>query len=102
MKSAGSVKGFKHKKSYIELIRAANIGRIHSNRVRNKISDNSATALPVMVKDVFTGNTETFTSIRRAANYAKLHHSYIAKCLVNNGIYEGKNIYILQIRRTHR
>jgi len=57
MKSAGSVKGFKHKKSSIELIRAANIGRIHSNIVRNKISENSATALRVMVKDILTGNT---------------------------------------------
>jgi len=57
------------------------------------MAENSATAQSVIVKDISTGQTETFTSIRRAANYAKLHHSYVAKCLVNNGIYEGKKLY---------
>lgn len=40
------------------------------------MAENSATAQSVIVKDISTGQTETFTSIRRAANYAKLHHSY--------------------------
>lgn len=58
------------------------------------MAENSANAQSVIVKDILTGKTETFTSIKRAANYAKLHHSYIAKCLINNDMYEGKNYII--------
>ena len=87
MKSAGSVLGLNHTEAPIELIRAANVGRIRYNIVREKIAINSSTAQAVLVKDVSTGKTEALTYIIRAANYTVLHHSYVAKCLVNNGIY---------------
>lgn len=44
----------------------------------------------MLVVDNKTGETKQYTSIRKAAVYIGLHHSYIAKCMKN--IIKEKNI----------
>ena len=95
MKFAGSVLGLKHTKASIERIRKSNLGRIHTEEAKVKIGASSIKALSITVTQVKTGETKVFTSIRSAAIYTGLHHSYIAKCLKAKGIYKGELYTIL-------
>lgn len=96
LKFAGSVAGLKHTEASIELIRASNLGHNRTEQVKLKIPAGSAQAQSVFVTDNKTGETKEFTSVRKAAEYVGLHHSYVAKCLQKQNIYKGKEYTIVK------
>lgn len=93
---AASVSGLKHTEATVELIRGSKLGRLRTSEAKLKISLGSAQAQPVIVKENQTGITTEFTSVRKAAVYVGLHHSYIAKCLQKNNIYIGETYTIVK------
>lgn len=64
LKYAGSVAGLKHTEASIELIRASNLGRNHTEQAKLKIEAGSAQAQSMLVVDNKTGEIKEFTSIR--------------------------------------
>jgi len=93
LKIAGSLYGFKHSAETIEIMRAARLGRPISEEAKVKLAANSQ-AFAVKVENLETKEVMFFTSIRRAAEFLDMHHSYLAKCLNKDGFYKGRNYYI--------
>lgn len=96
LKTAGSVLGLKHTNKAIEAIRKSKLGITLSEERRLTAAISSATALPVLVTEIKTNDNKAFTSIRAAANYIGIHHSYIAKCIKSKGLYISK-MYIVRL-----
>lgn len=48
----------------------------------------------IKVQEIQTNNIKHFASIRKAAIFLKVHHSYIAKCLSKNEYYKNQNYFI--------
>lgn len=96
LKIAGSLAGFKHSDSSIELMRASKLGRKRTETAKLTIAASSKQAQCVTVIDNSTGKNTEFTSIRQAAKFINIHFSYIAKCLNKHNIYKGKNYTILK------
>lgn len=96
LQNAGSVLGLKHTKKAIEAIRKSKLGITLSEERRLTAAISSATALPVLVTEIKTNDNKAFTSIRAAANYIGIHHSYIAKCIKSKGLYISK-MYIVRL-----
>jgi hypothetical protein len=96
LNTAGSVLGLKHTEEAIEAIRKSKLGIPLSVERRLIAAISSATALPVLVTEVKTNNNKTFTSIRAAANYIGIHHSYLAECIKSKGLYSS-NMYTVKL-----
>lgn len=92
LKFAGSVVGLKHTEATIELIRASKLGRNRTEEAKLKIAAGSVQAHSVIVIDNKIGEAKEFISVRKAAKYVRLHHSYLAKCIQKHNI---KKKYIL-------
>jgi len=90
LKFARSMKGFKHSKETIKLMHIVKLGSKHSESAKLKIANNNAQAQSVIVTDNKTGESKKFTSIRKAARFMGIHHSYVAKFLKINKIHVGK------------
>lgn len=90
LKVAGSLKGYKHSKTSIELIRATKLGRKRTDSAKLIIAESSKQAQGVIVINNNTGVSTEFTSIRKAAKFINIHYSYVAKCIKINNIYKGK------------
>jgi hypothetical protein len=90
LKYARSIKGFKHSKATIKLMRIAKLGSKHSESVKFKIATNNAQAQSVLVTDNSTNKSKKFTSIRKAAKFVGIHHSYVAKIIKTHKIYIDK------------
>lgn len=90
LKFAKSIKGFKHSVATIKLMRAAKLGSKHSEFAKLKIANGNAQARSVIVTHNKTGESKNFTSIRKAARFIGIHHSYVAKILKIHKIYIGK------------
>jgi hypothetical protein len=71
---------------------AIKLGRSRSDAAKLAISKGSIQSQSVIVINNNTGEEMEYTSIRKAANFMGLHHSYIAKVIKNNNIYR-KRIY---------
>lgn len=95
LKTAGSLLGFKHSAEAIELIRASRLGKPISEEAKIKLAANSQ-AYALEVLNIHTNLITYFSSIRRAAEYMNMHHSYLAKCLNKNGFYKGRNYYVIK------
>lgn len=95
LKIAGSLYGFKHSAETIEILRAARLGRPISEEAKVKLAANSQ-AFAVKVENIETKEVMYFTSIRRAADFLDMHHSYLAKCLNKDGFYKGRNYYVIK------
>lgn len=93
-KHAGSVLGLKHTEASIEAIRKHKLGVPRTEPEKLTIANSSPNASSVVVTEIETGIVRYFSSIRSAANYIGTHHSYIAKCIKNNGIYAGSKYII--------
>lgn len=93
LKIAGSLLGFKHSAETIELMRAAKLGKPISEEAKIKLAANSQ-AFALKVENIDTKEVMYFSSIRRAAEFLDMHHSYLAKCLNKDGFYKGRNYYI--------
>lgn len=96
LKTAGSVLGLKHTAKAIEAIRKSKLGVTLSEERRLIVARASATAMPVLVTQRETNENKTFTSIRAAASYIGMHHSYLAKCIKNEGLYIS-DVYIVRL-----
>lgn len=96
LKFAGSVTGLKHTEASIELIRTSKWGRNRTEESKLNIAAGSAQAQSVVITENNTGKAKQFTSIRKAAKYLGLHHSYIAKCLQKQNTYVGKKYTIVK------
>jgi hypothetical protein len=96
LKTAGSLKGFKHKKHTKERISAMKLGKPCSEITRIKLYSNSQ-AFSLKIENLLTKQIIYLPSIRRTANYIKVHHSYIAKCLSNKGYCKIKDFLIKKI-----
>jgi hypothetical protein len=96
LKTAGSLKGFIHNEATIELMRAAKLGQSRSEAAKSTIAAGSIKAQCVLVTNNKTGENKEFTSIRKAAKFIGLHHSYIAKCINSNNLYKGKDYTIVK------
>jgi hypothetical protein len=95
LKTAGSLLGFKHSAEAIELIRAARLGKPISEEAKIKLAANSQ-AFALEVENLETKEVTYFSSIRRAAEFLNMHHSYLAKCLNKDGFYKGRNYYVIK------
>jgi len=90
LKFVRSIKGFKHSKATIKLMRIAKLGSKHSEDTKFKIAANNAQAQSILVTDNRTNISKEFTSIRKAAKFVAIHHSYLAKVIKTHKIYIGK------------
>lgn len=97
LKTAGSLTGFKHNKTSIELIRASNLERKRTEIAKSKRAASSKRAQCVTVINNSTGENIEFTSIRKAAKFINIHYSYVAKCIKERNVYKGKEYTILKI-----
>ena len=93
LKVARSLKGFKHNITTIERMRMAKLGYGRDEATKLKIAANSH-SYPVIIRNNITGEIKLFISIRRAAKFIGIHHSYLAKCLKVNEFYKGKGYFI--------
>jgi len=89
-KTAGSMLGFKHSEESIKLMRAAFLGRKHTEDSKLKIAAGNPKAYHVTVTNISTSQITEFISIRKASKFIGKNHSYIAKCLKNHGFYSNK------------
>jgi NUMOD1 domain len=76
-------------------MRIARLGKPLSEATKLKLSANYQ-AFSLTVKNCKTGEVILFTSIRKAAKFIGIHHSYIAKCLNKNSIFIGKGYNIVK------
>jgi hypothetical protein len=97
LKFARSLTGFKHSKATIKLMRTAKLGNKRSELAKLKIGLGSTQAQSVIITDNKTGVNKEFTSIRSAAKFIGIHHSYIAKIIKKHKIYIGK-VYTIKIK----
>lgn len=94
LKAAGSMLGFKHDEKTIQHMSAIKLGRSRSEAAKLAIAKSSEKSQSVIVTNNNTGDEIECTSIRKAAKYTGLHHSYLAKVIKINNIYIGKNFTI--------
>jgi hypothetical protein len=94
LKVAGSLTGFRHNEASIELIRATKLGRKRTEAAKLKIAAGSTQAQSVIVTNNKTGENKEFTSVRKAAKFIGIQHSYVAKCMKNRKFYKGKEYTI--------
>lgn len=94
LKTAGSLLGFKHSEASIEVMRTIKLGCKRNEAAKLKIAAGNTQAQSVIVTDNKTSETKEFTSVRKAALYIRLHHSYLAKSLQKYNIYKGKEFTI--------
>jgi uncharacterized protein YbcV (DUF1398 family) len=90
LKFARSIAGFKHSEASINLIRETKLGRGRSEAAKLKIAAGNIQAQLVVVTDNKTGESKEFTSIRKAAKFIGIHHSYVAKIIKTHKAYVGK------------
>ena len=89
-------KGFRHTEASIEIMRKGRLDRKHTEAAKLNLSTASATAMSVLVVNDKTSETKGYTSVRKAAKFMGMHHSYIAKCLKTHKVYKGKGYTIVQ------
>lgn len=75
-------------------MRIAKLGSKHSEYTKFKITANNVQAQSILVTDNRTNISKEFTSIRKAAKFVGIHHSYLAKVIKTHKIYIGK-FYII-------
>lgn len=92
LKTAGSLLGFKHSCDSKEKMRIAKTGLPFLGNKQDAFSN--CKSLPVLVKDINTGQITHFPSIRRAALFVNVHYSYLSECLSKKGFYKNNNYYI--------
>jgi hypothetical protein len=96
LKMAGSLLGFKHNKDTLELIRTSKLGRSRTESDKLAITVGSTKAQSVLVINNKTNKSKEFLSIRKAAEFMGLHHSYIAKSMKISNKYVGKDYSIIK------
>ena len=96
LKFAGSLKGFRHSEATLGLMRVSKLGYKHTDFAKLRIATASAQAQPVVVMNNKTGDNKKFTSVRKAAEFIGIHHSYVAKCIRKQKLYKGKVYTIMK------
>ena len=81
LKFARSMAGFKHSIATIKKMREAKLGCKRSEIARLKSITANTQAHAVIVTNNKTGESKEFFSIRNAAKFIGIHHSYIARIL---------------------
>lgn len=87
-----SEKEGKHTEKSKELIRKANLGKILSQEIKNKISLNSKNAKPVLLINNQTKENLRFPSCIKAALFLNVDESYIRRCLKFKKVCKGFTI----------
>lgn len=90
LKHAGSLLGFKHSVETRMHMSSLRLGKPRSPEIKRSIQLANAKRKSVIVENIITKETEEFNSIRRAAKYIGMHHSYLSACLAKNSFYKGK------------
>lgn len=93
-KFAGSVKELKHTLVYIKKIRDKKSRVPRTKKHILNIASGNVKAMPVTVTKIKTGQVTMFSSIISAVIFVGINHSYVAKCVKNEGVYKGKNYII--------
>lgn len=94
LKVAGSLRGFKHSETTKERLRVLNMGRIFSEKIRDKIRLGLFKGIKIMVKILKTGETKSFLSIRQAVKFMGIYPGYVSGQLKENKFYLGKEFLV--------
>lgn len=95
LKFARSLIGFKHSIISIKKISKAKLGLPRNEVTKLKLSSNIQ-AHALKVTNTNTKEVKLFASIRKAAQFISIHHSYLAKCLRNKNVYIGRGFSVVK------
>jgi hypothetical protein len=96
LKFAGSRLGCKHNTLSKQRISAAKLGKPCSEITKLKLSINSSRSVNLIVKNERTGVTNSFISIKAAADFINIHPSGISRNLTKNNYYRGKGYFVVK------
>jgi len=89
LKFAGSLAGFKYSEDSKELIRAARLGSVISEKSKLMMSASNHRSVPVIIKNNYSGELKEFTSLSKAALYLGTYHSKVSICIKKQKPYKG-------------
>lgn len=94
LKIAGSFRGFKHSDATKKVMSLKKMDNVLSDVTRLKIATTLSKGVSVIVKNHVTGQILSFISVRKAAEFIGIHHSYLAKTLNLNEFYSNSEFLI--------
>jgi hypothetical protein len=94
LKKAGSLVGFKHSVATRELMSMKKMNNSLSEEARLKIAIAINKGVYTLIYNLETGEIVSFVSIRKAAEFIKVHHSLLAKFIQLNKFYSGKGYLV--------
>lgn len=100
LKKAGSLSGFKHSEATKELMSLNRLNHSVSEETRERIAKALAKGNSTIVKNIKTNEIISFLSLRKAAEYLGIHHSYLAKLVSSNKFYLGKDFLVYKLPTT--
>ncbi|KAH9865936.1 hypothetical protein IAQ61_008524 [Plenodomus lingam] len=94
LKIAGSFRGFKHSNDTKMIMSLKKKDNIISDEIRLKIATTLSKGVNIIVKNHATGEISSFISIRKAAEFIGIHHSYLAKTLNLKEFYSSNEFLV--------
>ena len=94
LKTAGSLKGFKHSEATKRLISETNKNSIVLEEVRLKIAETLSKGVRILVRNNEDGEVQSFVSIRQAAKFIGVQPSHVAKQLREDNFYLGRGYFV--------
>lgn len=94
LKIAGSFRGFKHSYDTKKVMSLKKMDNIISDVTRLKIATTLSKGVSIIVKNHVTGEILSFISIRKAAEFIDIHHSYLAKTLSLDEFYSNSEFLV--------
>ena len=94
LKTAGSLKGFKHSEATERLISETNKNSIVLEEVRLKIAETLSKGVRILVRNNEDGEVQSFVSIRQAAKFIGVQPSHVAKQLREDNFYLGRGYFV--------
>jgi hypothetical protein len=94
LKIAGSFRGFKHSDATKKAMSLMKKNNIISDATRLKIATTLSKGKYIIVENHATGEILSFISIRKAAEFIGMHHSYLAKTLNLSEFYSNSKFLV--------
>ena len=94
LKIAGSFRGFKHSTDTKRIMSLKKKDNIISDEIRLKIATTLSKGVNIIVKNYVTDEIWSFISIRKAAEFIGIHHSYLAKTLNLKEFYSNSEFLV--------